>query len=583
MRWMGLLLSVMLALAGVSCKPKKADKPVEVTIDSCRSFFDAMARCGMGVRKSAITRCEARWAKLDEPGRKALLDSWRSQHHEHCVKKHDTSKIPATHYCRKLADVYSTCGIPFPDSRLVSCVATWDKGGFQRTTLVSSNHDILRQTCPAHADKVGASTIFGLKGPMRLKQTVAEIRSGNEVLRFRFDEPLDLSRQKPRVYQGKPVLDELRFDIPGAMFEWFNFDFAGYRGRTLRERASKYLGGLDQLVHESKGLPANRVGFVRKTSNSKNGRTIYNGEFLVQPQPSGPTLRCHFRLEGARYAQYGKTLTRICETLVVLPPAKEMIVTRRIMLLASLGLLTVLAPRPSEAKARFMNLAETVVRSDLVAEIEVGAIAKVTHRPALDTWSYSQRVSARVLSVVKRAPTLASDETSQGITIWAEKGFICARATFKKGRYLAFLRRVGNAEFVVVNHDRGALPFTGQHVDFSFFVRAAKQQTLAQVRAAIAAKLPDRPFGPIAVTIGKANIWANQWVPGQPLQKLYISPRHNVPSWPVGLSWMVPVLVRPSLLPRTRFEAVTKAPRGEWKLSGVWRGGSFVVTALSPI
>ena len=183
----------------------------------------------------------------------------------------------------------------------------------------------------------------------------------------------------------------------------------------------------------------------------------------------------------------------------------------------------------------------------------------------------------------KRAPTVPADEATRPLTVWAEKEFICARASLKPGRYLLFLRRVTDSEYVVVNHEYGARAVLKGMLDLSFYDRGAKQRPVTAFPAMLAKALPDGPSGPIAVKIAKSVIWANQWVPQQPMQKLYVSLNNNVRSWPYGLSWMVPALFSPTLLSRQRFERLTRAPHGTWKMVGVWRKGSFLLTSIEKI
>ncbi|MCA9522054.1 MAG: hypothetical protein KC609_13830 [Myxococcales bacterium] len=318
------LCGVLLALTGsavfLGCRPKASQqtKSESPAIDSCRAFYEAMGRCGMGIRKTAIESCEAKWAKLDAAGRDKLKTSWTRMHHDTCVKKLDTSSVPADHYCRKLATVSQRCGVPFPDSRLMSCVALWAKGGLARNLAVKSSFDFYHRICPNRAKAISVEAIFGQPKTLALRPATGEIRGGGLTLRFRFQEPVGFEKRKPRVYQGKPVLDELSYDVPGAVFEWFGFQFGGYGSYPLKERIAKYLGTSGTRVHESKGLSPRAVGAVLMAPRGPK-KAIYSGEFLYETRPKGPTLRCHFRLNSEHYARYGRALIRSCETLTILP------------------------------------------------------------------------------------------------------------------------------------------------------------------------------------------------------------------------------------------------------------------------
>lgn len=309
------MIPLLLIVWSPACKPKTPKSPVDAAITDCRSYFTSMGRCGLPVRKDATKACETRFAKLDARGQAAQLTAWRASHKKWCLDPVDLSAVPKGHYCRKLLAVYSKCGIPFPKRRVATCFGQWQKGGFDRQLLVSGNHDMLRQICKAHAGEIAPDTVLALKGGLRLKWTDAAITQDSSTLRFRYQQPLALEREKDRVYKGKTIRDSVTYSVPGQLFQSLSIFFSGYRSLPLKERPAKYFGGEGTVIHRASKKPQSLAGEVRKIPNPKTGKTSVEGRFFIAIGTGRPALQCYFRVSDKIYQRIGQQLITICESV----------------------------------------------------------------------------------------------------------------------------------------------------------------------------------------------------------------------------------------------------------------------------
>lgn len=117
------------------------------------------------------------------------------------------------------------------------------------------------------------------------------------------------------------------------------------------------------------------------------------------------------------------------------------------------------------AKARFMGLKELVTSSDVVAVISVTETASLGQMgseglPKKGHWTYTQKNTFRFVDVLKTSGWINFDQ-EQHQMLWAGKTFICARASYAPGKYVAFLKSVGTNEWITVNHHLGGLRIGG--------------------------------------------------------------------------------------------------------------------------
>lgn len=113
------------------------------------------------------------------------------------------------------------------------------------------------------------------------------------------------------------------------------------------------------------------------------------------------------------------------------------------------------------AKARFMGLKELAATSDIVAVISVTETTSLGPMgseglPKKGHWTYTQNNTFRFVEVLKTSDWIHFDQ-EQDQMLWAEKTFICARASYAPGKYVAFLKSVGTNEWITVNHHLGGL------------------------------------------------------------------------------------------------------------------------------
>lgn len=101
------------------------------------------------------------------------------------------------------------------------------------------------------------------------------------------------------------------------------------------------------------------------------------------------------------------------------------------------------------ADPSYLRLEELVRKSDLIGVIEV--LKTTEDKKKIAPWLYQRKNTFVIIKKYKGAAL----STKQ--TLWSEKNYICARASYLPGKYLVFLKRTPDLQWITLNHELGAL------------------------------------------------------------------------------------------------------------------------------
>jgi len=250
---------------------------------------------------------------------------------------------------------------------------------------------------------------------------------------------------------------------------------------------------------------------------------------------------------------------------------------------------SLLCAHAAHAKARYMGLAEAVAVSDVIAEIEVTQSTPLAgnHQelPKKGHWSYRQKNAFRFTSFLKNPGTVRIDADAVQ-TLYAEKTFICGRASYAPGKYLVFIESVGGNEWITLNHSWGGLKIddAGNVEGFGVYGRSRESQKavpLAEAKKAIAAVLLDgKPVSCTATIEPSLAGFYNVWVEGAPSQKLvfhvYKPPKAN---WPAGLHGYVRAFPKADALNKMQYNILAKGG-GTYSIAGAWTKGAYIIASI---
>jgi len=115
------------------------------------------------------------------------------------------------------------------------------------------------------------------------------------------------------------------------------------------------------------------------------------------------------------------------------------------------------------AKAKFYSRSELVTKATVIAIIELEEPVEIKPDPFANStrgeyWTYSTKAKAKVVKMIK-------GEISREFELYGGEGFICARCTLAKGKYLAFLKKDG-AYWAGLNWHLSLRPITEGKVEW---------------------------------------------------------------------------------------------------------------------
>ena len=122
----------------------------------------------------------------------------------------------------------------------------------------------------------------------------------------------------------------------------------------------------------------------------------------------------------------------------------------------SVLVLILLAAPTVQAKAAFMRAGALLERTQTIAIVDVSRVTKVEAKGT--HWTYGQKAEVAVVEVLRGT-------LPDAFSLFAEKSFICARASYAEGRYLVFLKRDGDF-WVTTNHHLGQFRIRGEQVQW---------------------------------------------------------------------------------------------------------------------
>ncbi|MEE9554831.1 MAG: hypothetical protein V3W18_11080 [candidate division Zixibacteria bacterium] len=232
-----------------------------------------------------------------------------------------------------------------------------------------------------------------------------------------------------------------------------------------------------------------------------------------------------------------------------------------------------------------MDLEELVAVSDFIGVVEVDSSEMLgeifnPNLPKRGYWEYAQKNRFHVIEIIKSA-TFIDVELDRIDTLWAEKSFICAAASYSPGKYLVFLEAVAKNEWITINHQLGGIEIENDSVEFGWYKNSRMKNaliSLAEAQKAINKCMIDSPVFEIEVTI-PSDLLYNEWQENREYQKV-IFHIYNPPSefWPDGLTNFARCFIKISC---EDYESVTQNG-GNYHLSVHWENGYLIVDSIKP-
>ncbi len=235
--------------------------------------------------------------------------------------------------------------------------------------------------------------------------------------------------------------------------------------------------------------------------------------------------------------------------------------------------------------ARFMGLEEVVAVSDFIGIIDVESTEQIGQifdedLPRRGYWEYSQKNTFHVKEIIKSSD-FVDIEMNRIDTLWAEKSFICAGASYRPGRYLVFLESVGQNEWITNNHQLGGIRIENDNVEFGRHINARKDSTLislTEAKKAINKCLLDSPVFEIEANI-PSDLLYNEWQEGREFQKLWFHIYNPPPEfWP---QWLISFARGFIETDCEEYETATQRG-GSYNLSVHWENGYLIIDSIKP-
>lgn len=252
------------------------------------------------------------------------------------------------------------------------------------------------------------------------------------------------------------------------------------------------------------------------------------------------------------------------------------------------------------AKARFMGLEELVAVSDVIAVIEVIKSEKMGEQfdkglPKKGFWNYAQRNKFKFIEFIKVQKGAVLD-TKKPQILWAKKSFVCASASYAKGRYLVFLENVGENEWITLNDHLGGLAVDGKGdvAGFGFYREKGYSEAvdIKESKEAILKALIDKEQVSFYARIDPAfKPIYNVWREGCPFQKLWLhieeytwieekyTKTEIIGKWPRGLTLFVRGFINTDDIKRKSFEKMIEKG-GTFQITGIWEKGYLYLRSI---
>jgi len=243
-----------------------------------------------------------------------------------------------------------------------------------------------------------------------------------------------------------------------------------------------------------------------------------------------------------------------------------------------------------DAKARFMSIEKLVATSDIIAVIEVIKTEQLgkmfdQNLPKKGFWKYGQKNIFRFEKMIKNNGFIAFN-TKKPQMLYAQKSFICAKASYKPGKYLVFFESVGLNEWITINHQFGGLRIDSNSnvLSFGWYLKERDFKAKIKLKKAIQMiediKLDSKPIY-LSVNI-PSNLMYNKWNVKNNSQKLffhvYTPPKQN---WPNGLTNFVRAYFKKGAVKKADYNLIIKSG-GKYNIKAIWTNGYLVIDSIKP-